>query len=41
MNNKVTSIISLKGKARQVFSYLELLAKHKGNVTLGELAGVK
>ena len=31
------TVIVLSGKAHQVFKYLALLAKEKGNVTLGEL----
>ena len=30
-------VISLSGKARQVFAYLRLLAIHKGEVKIGEL----
>lgn len=31
-------IITLSGKAKQVFRFLELLARFKGEVTLGEMA---
>ncbi len=31
-------IIQIKGKAKQVFKYIELLKRHKGNLTLKELA---
>ncbi len=31
-------IIKVSGKANQVFKYIELLSRHKGNVTLKELA---
>ena len=31
-------IIQISGKAKQVFKYMELLNRHKGNVTLRELA---
>ena len=31
-------IIQISGKAKQVFKYVELLNRHKGNVTLRELA---
>ena len=31
-------IIQVSGKAKQVFKYMELLNRHKGNVTLGKLA---
>ena len=31
-------IIQISGKAKQVFKYMELLNRHKGNVTLAELA---
>ncbi len=31
-------IIKVSGKAKQVFKYIELLSRHKGNVTLKELA---
>lgn len=31
------AIIVLKGKARQVFRYLELLSEKQGHKTLGEL----
>jgi len=30
-------IIQISGKAKQVFKYMELLKRHKGNVTLEEL----
>lgn len=30
--------IQISGKAKQVFKYIELLNRHKGNVTLRELA---
>lgn len=30
-------VIRLTGKAKQVFSYMALLAKYRGNTTLGEL----
>ncbi len=30
-------IIKVSGKAKQVFKYMELLSRHKGNVTLNEL----
>ena len=30
-------IIQVSGKAKQVFKYTEILARHKGNVTLKEL----
>jgi hypothetical protein len=32
------SSIRLSGKAEQVFKYLELLKRYKGNVTIKELA---
>jgi len=32
------TIIQISGKAKQVFKYMELLNRHKGNVTLKELA---
>ncbi len=31
-------LIQISGKAKQVFKYMELLNRHKGKVTLGELA---
>ncbi len=31
------SIIKISGKAKQVFKYVELLKRHKGNVTLKDL----
>ena len=31
-------VIQISGKAKQVFKYMELLNRHKGNVTLRELA---
>ena len=31
-------IIQISGKAKQVFKYMELLKRHRGNVTLKELA---
>ncbi len=31
-------IIQVSGKAKQVFKYIELLGRHRGNVTLKELA---
>ncbi len=31
-------IIQVSGKAKQVFKYVELLSRHRGNVTLKELA---
>lgn len=31
-------VIEVKGKAKNVFKYVELMKQHKGNVTLGELA---
>lgn len=31
-------VIRLAGKASQVFSYMALLARYRGNTTLGELA---
>ncbi len=31
-------VIQISGKAKQVFKYMELLSRHKGNVTLKELA---
>lgn len=30
-------IIEISGKAKQVFKYMELLKRHKGNVTIKEL----
>jgi len=32
------TVIVLSGKARQVFQYLALLAKYKGNATLKDLS---
>ncbi len=32
------TIIQVSGKAKQVFKYVELLSRYKGNVTLKELA---
>ena len=32
------SIIQVSGKAKQVFKYMELVKRHKGKVTLKELA---
>ncbi len=32
------TLIQISGKAKQVFKYMELLNRHKGNVTLKELA---
>jgi len=32
------TIIQVSGKARQVFKYMELLKRYKGNTTLKELA---
>jgi hypothetical protein len=34
-------LIIISGKSKNVFSYLELLAKYRGNMTLGELARMK
>jgi len=31
-------IIRISGKSKQVFKYIELLNRHKGSVTLRELA---
>jgi len=31
-------VIQISGKAKQVFKYVELLNRHKGNVTLRKLA---
>jgi hypothetical protein len=31
-------VIEVKGKAKNVFKYVEMMKKHKGNVTLGELS---
>ena len=31
-------VIKLTGKAKEVFKLIKLLARHRGNVTLGELA---
>ena len=31
-------IIEVKGKAKNVFKYVEMMKKHKGHVTLGELS---
>ncbi len=31
-------IIQVSGKAKQVFKFIEVLGRHKGNVTLKELA---
>ena len=31
-------VIRLAGKAKQVFSYMALLARYRGNTTIGELA---
>lgn len=31
------TIITLSGKAQQVFKYLELLTRYKGEIKLGEL----
>ena len=31
-------VIQVSGKAKQVFKYMELLGRYKGNVTLKELA---
>ena len=31
-------ILTVSGKAKQVFKYLEVVARYKGNVTLKELA---
>jgi len=31
-------IIKIRGKANQVFKYVELLKSYKGNETIGELA---
>jgi hypothetical protein len=31
-------IIQVSGKAKQVFKYMELLSRHRGKVTLKELA---
>ena len=31
-------VIEVRGKAKQVFKYIELLGSNKGNVTLKELA---
>ena len=31
-------VIRLAGKAKQVFGYMALLARHRGNTTIGELA---
>jgi len=33
----LTPIITLKGKARQVFQQLDLIAKYHGDRTLGEI----
>jgi len=35
------TIIHVSGKARQVFKYMELLNRYKGNATLKELANKK
>ena len=35
------TIIHVSGKARQVFKYVELLNRYKGNATLEELAKKK
>ena len=35
------TVIRLTGKAKQVFSYMALLAKYRGNTTLGELRNEK
>jgi hypothetical protein len=32
------NVIEVRGKARQVFKYLDLLNRHKGNVTIAKLA---
>jgi len=32
------TILQISGKAKQVFRYVELLSRHRGNVTLKELA---
>jgi hypothetical protein len=32
------TIIQVSGKARQVFKYIELINRYKGNATLKELA---
>ena len=31
-------ILQVKGKAKQVFKFVDVLSRHKGNVTLKELA---
>ena len=31
-------VLEVRGKAKQVFKYMELLSRHKGNVTLKDLA---
>ncbi len=31
-------VIKVSGKANQVFKYIELLKRHKGNINLKELA---
>ncbi len=32
------NVIEVRGKAKQVFRYMELLNRHKGNVTIEKLA---
>ena len=32
------TVIHVSGKAKQVFKYMELLSRHKGNKSLKELA---
>ena len=32
------NVIEIKGKAKNVFRYVELMKQQKGNVTVGELA---
>ena len=31
-------VIEVRGKAKNVFKYVEMMKKQKGNVTLGELS---
>lgn len=32
-----SSVVVIENKAKHVFKYLELVSKHKGHVTLGQL----
>ena len=38
MRQEMKEVIQVKGKAKNVFKYVEMMKKHKGHVTLGELS---